>query len=147
MLFRSSRARLILPLLEGRGKAIKTNLPLVLMDIILKVLNLTLLTSNRALSPSWTGPFVQIILLRVVVFTIITLTIVPSYNRCGRCGSPKQYCKDKNSSLLSLPIQHLVNWLCLLILSLSKDLWLSNHLKVRWPCNLLHIVPSITRFS
>ena len=97
-----SRARLIPLLKEGR-EAIQINLPLVLVDPILKVLTLTLLTSNKALSSSRIGRFAQISLVRVAVFTVITPTIVPSYLRCGRCGSLKPHCED-NMPPLMLPL-------------------------------------------
>lgn len=114
------------------------------MDSILKVLTLTLLTNNRALSPSRTGLFTQISLVRVAVFTVITLTIVPSYHRCGRCGSLKPHCKD-NMPPLTLPLMWpLLNRLCLPILSPSKDSWLPNHLTDRSPLNLPLLVPPIT---
>ena len=76
-----SRARLIPLLLKEGGEAIQTNLPLVIMDPILKVLTLTLLTSNRALSPSRTGLFARSSLVLVVVFMVITHMIVLFYHR------------------------------------------------------------------
>ena len=98
-----SRARLIPLLLKEGREEIQTNLPLVLVDPILKVLTLTLLTSNRALSPSRTGLFALISLVRVVVFMVITSMTVPSYHRCGRCGSLKPHCED-NMPPLMLPL-------------------------------------------
>ena len=98
-----SRVRLIPLLLKEGGEAIQINLPLVLVDPILKVLTLTLLTSNRALSPSWTGLFVPTSLVRAAVFTVITPMIVPFYHRCGRCGSLKPHFTD-NMPPLMLPL-------------------------------------------
>jgi len=140
------RARIIpLPLKEG-GEAIKTNLPLVPMDPIL-VWTLTLPTSNRALSLSRTGHFTQTSPVHVAVFMAITPTIVPSYPRCGRCGSLKPHCED-NMPPLMLPLMWpLLNQLCLPILSPSKDSWLPNHLTDRSPLNLPLLVPLITRSS
>ena len=110
---------------QKRGKAI--NLPLVIMDPILQVFFLTLLPSHRVLSPSRTGHFAPIIPVRVAVFMVTTLMIVPYYHKCGRCGSLRPSCKDNTPPLLSLPIQLLLNPLCLPTLSLNKDLWLLNH--------------------
>ena len=141
-----SRAQLI-PLLKDGGEAIQINLPLVLMDPIVKALTLTLLTSNRALNPSWTGLFAQISLVRVAVFTVITPTIVPFYHRCDICGSLKPHCED-NMPPLMLPLMWpLLNQRCLPILSLGKDSWLPNHLTDRSPLNLPLLVPLITRSS
>jgi len=121
-----SRARLILFLLKERGKAI--NLPLVIVDPILQVLILTLLTSHRALSPSRTGLFAPISPVRVAVFMVITLTIVPYYHRCSRCGSLRLHYGDNIPPLLSLPMWLLINPSYLPILSLNKDSWLLKHL-------------------
>ena len=76
-----SRARLILLPPKRRGKTIKISLLPVILDLILKIILLTLLTSNRALSPSRTGLFARINLILVVFFMVITCMIVLFYHR------------------------------------------------------------------
>ena len=134
-------------LLKEGGEAIQINLPLVLMDPILRVLTLSLLTSNRALSPSRTGRFTQISLVRVAVFTVITPTIVPFYHRCGKCGNLKPQCEENMPPLMLLLMWPLLNQLCLPIPSLNKDSWLPNRLITRLPLPLPFLVPPITRSS
>ena len=139
-----NRARLIPLLLKEGGEAIQTNLPLLPVDPVL-VSTPTLPTSNRALSPSRIGRFAQISLVRVAVFMDITPTIVPSYPRCGRCGSLKPHCMNSTPPLMLLLMWPLPSQLCLLILSLSKDLWLPNRLTARSPLPLPFLVPPITK--
>ena len=76
-----SRARLILLLPKIRGNSLKINLSLIILDLILKIMHLTLLTNNKALSPSRTGLFARKSLVLVVVFMVITRTIVLFYHR------------------------------------------------------------------
>ena len=85
-----SRARLILLLPRIRGKALKINLLPVILDLILKIMPPTLLTSNKALSPSRTGMFTRTSLVLVVVFMDITSMIVLFCLRCDSCGSLKK---------------------------------------------------------
>ena len=73
--------------------------------------------------------------------------IVPFYLRCVNYGKLKKNLEDNRPLLRFLLMFHLLNRLCLPILSHSKDSWLPNHLMDRWPLNLPLLVPLITRFS
>ena len=76
-----SKVRLILLLQKRRGKALKINILPVILDLILKIILLTLLTSNRALNLSRIGLFARTNLVLVVVFMVITCMIVLFYHR------------------------------------------------------------------
>ena len=110
-------------------------------------MHLTQQPSNRALSPSRTGLFAQTNLVLVPVSMVTIPTIVLFYLICDRCGKLKQHLEDNKPPLWFLPMLPLSNQFCLPILSPSKDMWLPNPLKVRWPLNLLHLVPLITKSS
>ena len=73
--------------------------------------------------------------------------IFPFYPRCASYGKPKQHPEDRNPPRCFLQTLRQLNQLCSLILSLSKDMFLPTHLKVKLLLNLSNVVALITRFS